>query len=360
MFGANSVLNLTFPAAAKTGTTNDFRDNWTIGYTPDLAVGVWVGNADYTPMQNTTGLTGAAPIWAEFMPLAVNKLTGNNPKAFFRPAGIVDRVICAVSGTEPSQWCPSQRSEIFASDQLPLPATQDLWSKVLFDTWTGLRASNACKDFTKEDFALNVIDPWAIAWLTQAEQGKTWAQEMGFPEPLKFTPARECREDDSRPSLAIASPAEGQTINTISIDFMGQADATSEFLKYDLSYGLGSEPVEWKLLFEKDQPVRQTDKLFTWNLKDSFPEGIPSGTITVRLTVYSLRNTSAEKLLRLNFQVPTVTPTATPTATQTSTPTPTPTVTMTSTPTLEPTLTATLTPSLTSTPPEVPTAPPGP
>ena len=67
MFGANSVLNLPFPAAAKTGTTNDFRDNWTLGYTPDLAVGVWVGNADYTPMQNTTGLTGAAPIWADFM-----------------------------------------------------------------------------------------------------------------------------------------------------------------------------------------------------------------------------------------------------------------------------------------------------
>ncbi len=70
MFGANSVLNLGFPVAAKTGTTNDFRDNWTVGYTPDLAVGVWVGNADYTQMQNTTGLTGAAPIWSEFMKYA--------------------------------------------------------------------------------------------------------------------------------------------------------------------------------------------------------------------------------------------------------------------------------------------------
>src|SRR5690606_31013853 len=61
MFGYNSILNLPFPAAAKTGTTNDFRDNWTMGYTPDLVVGVWVGNADYTPMINTTGVEGAAP-----------------------------------------------------------------------------------------------------------------------------------------------------------------------------------------------------------------------------------------------------------------------------------------------------------
>ncbi|MCF6278605.1 MAG: transglycosylase domain-containing protein, partial [Anaerolineales bacterium] len=64
MFGPNSLLNLPFPAAAKTGTSNDFRDNWTMGYTPELAVGVWVGNADYSPMKNTTGLSGAAPIWS--------------------------------------------------------------------------------------------------------------------------------------------------------------------------------------------------------------------------------------------------------------------------------------------------------
>jgi penicillin-binding protein 1C len=67
-FGPNSLLNLPFPAAAKTGTTNDYRDNWTLGFTPDIAVGVWVGNADYTPMKNTSGLTGAAPIWLSNSP----------------------------------------------------------------------------------------------------------------------------------------------------------------------------------------------------------------------------------------------------------------------------------------------------
>ena len=121
-YGTNSVLNLPFQAAAKTGTSNDSRDNWTLGYTPDLAVGVWVGNADYTPMLNTTGVTGAGPIWAQFMTYAINYLTGGNPTPFAIPSGIEQRTICTVSGTQPSQWCPSQRQEYFAADQPPLPA----------------------------------------------------------------------------------------------------------------------------------------------------------------------------------------------------------------------------------------------
>ena len=84
-YGTNSVLNLPFQAAVKTGTSNDSRDNWTLGFTPDLAVGVWVGNADYPPMVNTTGVTGAGPIWAEFMTYAINHLTGGNPTPFAIP-----------------------------------------------------------------------------------------------------------------------------------------------------------------------------------------------------------------------------------------------------------------------------------
>jgi hypothetical protein len=66
-FGSPSPLELSRPAAAKTGTTSEWRDNWTVGYTRDLLVGVWAGNADGHPMRGTSGLTGAAPIWHEFM-----------------------------------------------------------------------------------------------------------------------------------------------------------------------------------------------------------------------------------------------------------------------------------------------------
>jgi hypothetical protein len=66
-FGANNPLRLSRPAAVKTGTTSDWRDNWTVGYTRYLVAGVWAGNSDGRPMRNTSGLTGAAPIWSDFM-----------------------------------------------------------------------------------------------------------------------------------------------------------------------------------------------------------------------------------------------------------------------------------------------------
>jgi penicillin-binding protein 1C len=343
MFGANSVLALPFVAAAKTGTTNDFRDNWTLGYTPDLAVGVWVGNADYTPMQNTTGLTGAAPIWAEFMQLAVPQLTGGSPTQFTRPAGIVDRVICTVSGSEPSQWCPSQRSEIFAADQPPLPSSQDLWSRVNIDTWTGLRASEACPDFTREEFSLNVTDVWAIAWIQNDPAGRAWAEQYGFTQPILFTPGRECRADDSRPYLSFVFLSDGQTLTTSPVDIYVLAYATSDFQSFELDYGLSDNPVEWNRLFESNQPVNPAGLVYQWDVHQ-----LPAGTITLRLTMRSVRNTSAERLIRVNIQVPT----STPTPTTTLTPTPT------STQTPMPTPTSPDFPTPTPTPPEIPSPTP--
>lgn len=66
-FGAESALRFDFPVACKTGTSSDFRDNWAFGYTPEFTVGVWVGNFDGAPMQQVSGVTGAAPIMHEIL-----------------------------------------------------------------------------------------------------------------------------------------------------------------------------------------------------------------------------------------------------------------------------------------------------
>jgi penicillin-binding protein 1C len=66
-FGLNSVLNLPFAAAVKTGTSKDMRDNWCIGWTPDYTVGVWVGNFNGEPMWDVSGVSGAAPVWRGLM-----------------------------------------------------------------------------------------------------------------------------------------------------------------------------------------------------------------------------------------------------------------------------------------------------
>ncbi len=64
-FGLTSYLAFDFPVACKTGTSSDYRDNWTVAYTPEFTVAVWVGNPDHTPMQGITGVTGAAPVMHE-------------------------------------------------------------------------------------------------------------------------------------------------------------------------------------------------------------------------------------------------------------------------------------------------------
>jgi 1A family penicillin-binding protein len=80
MFGSHSKLYLADrPAAAKTGTTQEYRDGWTIGYTPSLVAGVWAGNNDNTSMREGAGIYVAAPIWNEFMKLAYeNKLNADD------------------------------------------------------------------------------------------------------------------------------------------------------------------------------------------------------------------------------------------------------------------------------------------
>ncbi len=117
-FGEGSVLELDRPAAAKTGTTSDWRDNWTLGYTPDLVVGVWVGNADNQPMENVSGITGAGPIWHEFMQTA---LLGRPELDFREPPGLVRVPVCAMSGLRPNpdSPCPHTRTELFIEGTQP-------------------------------------------------------------------------------------------------------------------------------------------------------------------------------------------------------------------------------------------------
>ncbi len=109
-FGPDSPLHLSRPAAVKTGTTSDWRDAWTVGYTPDLVVGVWVGNADGSPMTRISGVTGAAPIWHDFMKAA---LRDRPVRDFSTPEGLTRRAICPVSGKLAGPHCPHPRLEWF-------------------------------------------------------------------------------------------------------------------------------------------------------------------------------------------------------------------------------------------------------
>ncbi|MEZ4517079.1 MAG: PBP1A family penicillin-binding protein [Chloroflexota bacterium] len=121
--GVANPLDLPFPAAAKTGTTNDYRDNWTMGYTPGLVVGVWTGNTDNSEMIDISGLTGAAPLWGSYMEAVysnadlVSRLAVNGqqpPSDFVRPSGVSEKPLCDLnSATIGSVECAPSGSELF-------------------------------------------------------------------------------------------------------------------------------------------------------------------------------------------------------------------------------------------------------
>jgi len=112
-FGSHSWLNISgHPSVAvKTGTTQNLRDNWTIGYTPDFLVAVWVGNNDNKSMSYVaSGVTGASPIWNKITTCLLKNLPD---KKFPKPEGIVEVKICVPTGTLPCNGCPLVRSEVF-------------------------------------------------------------------------------------------------------------------------------------------------------------------------------------------------------------------------------------------------------
>ncbi len=160
-FGGNSPLRIgNFPVSVKTGTTNDFRDNWTIGYTPSYVVAVWVGNNDNTPMRGiVSGITGAAPIWHKIMEKLV---TNKGPEWPQKPDNVVGKIVCATSGLIPppegtADRCPT-RFEYFVKGFEPNkvdPGRQP----VLIDKATNDLAKTGQTDNTEMRNEVVVTDP---------------------------------------------------------------------------------------------------------------------------------------------------------------------------------------------------------
>jgi membrane carboxypeptidase/penicillin-binding protein PbpC len=160
------MLRLNRPSAAKTGTTTDWRDNWTIGYTPRLVTGVWVGNADNTPMERVSGITGAGPIWHDFMQEA---LKGKSVQDFARPAGLVDLNVCATSGLLPTPYCPYTKREVFIAGTEPTQP-DNLYNPVDIDVATGLPAT---ADTPRDRVETRV-------YLMLPAEAREWARDNGI------------------------------------------------------------------------------------------------------------------------------------------------------------------------------------
>lgn len=160
-FGSNSLLRIgSQPVSVKTGTTNDYRDNWTIGYTSDFVAVTWVGNNDHTPMGNiVSGVTGAAPIWNKIMKQLVSKKQAKWPKV---PSDVRGMTVCATSGLLPPpdgtpDKCPT-RFEYFMKGTEPKeidPGRQ----KVFIDKSTNDLAKDGQTENVEERMEIVITDP---------------------------------------------------------------------------------------------------------------------------------------------------------------------------------------------------------
>ena len=161
-FGFPSVLDLDNQrqAAVKTGTTNDYKDNWTLGFTTDFTVGVWVGNTDNTPMsKGVTGLTGAAPIWK----IVMEYLHRDRPvQEFTRPDGLENTTVCLIDGLLSNGVCPGG-NEIFLAGTQP-ERTSTIVQRFPINRETGKLALPGTPPEMIEEKVMYVFPPQAADW----------------------------------------------------------------------------------------------------------------------------------------------------------------------------------------------------
>ncbi|HRA21507.1 MAG TPA: penicillin-binding transpeptidase domain-containing protein, partial [Anaerolineae bacterium] len=299
-FGPGNVLELDRPAAVKTGTTNDYRDNLTVGYTPQLVTGVWVGNADNTPMQGISGVTGAGPIWHDFM-LAAHE--GLPAQPFAVPDGVAPFEICRDTGSRPSDACPERATWFFAADRPPLGKDKDLWQRLRIDRATGLLAGEHTPDDQVEERVFKVY-PLAEGW-ADPNAWRAWAAAHGIAQP----PSDQSDRYTFAAKVEIGSPADGATVAG-AVPVIGTV-MVPDLDRYELSWGEGWDPDGFnRILRRKDEPV-EDGELGVWETG-----GLPPGGYTLRLVARDNDGHAYEARVRVNLSAgATATASATPTAT---------------------------------------------
>ncbi|MCW5880655.1 MAG: hypothetical protein KIS91_06970, partial [Anaerolineae bacterium] len=279
-FGPNSPLHMNRPAAAKTGTTNDWRDNWTVGYTPQLVTGVWVGNANGQPMREVSGVDGAAPIWHDFMQAA---LDGQPPLPFARPDGLEWVEVCALSGLRSTPLCPDRRGEWFIAGTAPTEP-DNIYQKLRLCRATGRLAGPNCPPEAIEDKVYAVLP----------SEAADWARAADIPQP---PPAEGEALVTGGGSVVLSSPLPQSFVRGV-VPIMGML-AGPDLLRWRVQVGEGVNPEQWKILAEGGMPL--SGRLALWDTRAL------NGVYTLRVAVE--RRGGVEDVLRLPVTVDTTPPT---------------------------------------------------
>lgn len=188
------------PSAVKTGTTNAYRDAWTIGYTPQYVTAVWAGNNDNTSMNNAGGSVAAAPIWAEFMRRVHEKLP---VEQFNKPDGIQEITVDKLSNKLPVEGSEAIK-DIFARWQIPIEK-DNVHNRVRVCRENGLLADSDVPDEIAEERTFAYIrseKPNNPRWENPV---RAWAEANGY---NNRPPTEKCKVDsETQPTISIDSPS---------------------------------------------------------------------------------------------------------------------------------------------------------
>ncbi len=182
-FGANSLLVIPGKTVAvKTGTTNDKRDNWAVGYTNGVVVVAWVGNNDNTPMNQriASGVTGASPIWSQIMKTA---LATYSDGIIEKPDNVVAELVDPLAGGKPRDE-NDKRAEYFLTDTQPKEVSPVYQRIKMSKNQSGKRANDteiAAGQYDEKDFVVfTENDPVSTDGKNRWQEGiDAWAREQG-------------------------------------------------------------------------------------------------------------------------------------------------------------------------------------
>ena len=196
-FGPNTPFSFPYPVAVKTGTSAGARDVWSVGFTAQVTVGVWVGRFDGGRLPGLSGVVGAGPLFREVMELSMR---GRPAQAFVQPGSLERVEICALSGHRAGPDCPHRTHEVFVQGQAPEGACA--WHRlVALDRRNGLLAGPDCPErHTRAQVFVDLPeDPYA-----------DWARAHGVERPpAAFSPLCPAREQRA-PELQIMAPQDGE------------------------------------------------------------------------------------------------------------------------------------------------------
>lgn len=289
--------------SVKTGTTDDKRDNWAIGYTPSVVIGVWVGNNDNSPMNPklASGVSGAAPIWNRIMREALKDKSDEQPP---KPDSIIPVVVDSLFGGLPHDDI-STRSEYFIRGTEPT-SLSPMYKKVKLSKSDNNKLANAVEIASgnydeKEFWVITENDPTSRDNKNRWQEGiDAWL--MGQSEPKYHPPKDTSNTNENAVVVQIAKPSDKTQIDTTNIQIQGNAKAVRDIKRIELF-------------------IDDTLKTSVNNNTVDEIVVLSTGIHTIKLKAFDEKGNTGEKEITIGVHVSAQSPSLTPTSTIVPSPT---------------------------------------